>query len=311
MIVTTGQRIPRPCMYVHTDLARPDARLDAHASHGQLRILNLARSRAAIKPDDGPIEHRVLNGLAHHLGKLTRPSGPFGELECRLKAGAHFRRHHARHLALEKARGYRDAANAVAGQVPRHGERHAGDCPLAGRVRELAFLAVERGRARNHDDDAALSVGIGVDFGDFLDRLAHEVDGAAQVDTQDQVKVVHVEGGAIFIENLALSVCRRLRVKYGTAWGIPLPAGRFQQRTRRRPEVSPSAGPNGRHLEQPRQCSSYRTHCSRRTLSRYQARPRETLRRLRSCRGWRHWCFHSSPDSRHMPCPSPRPSTRR
>lgn len=99
--------------------------------------------------------------------KLLGLASPPGKLHGLLQALADLVGHHARHPTLEERRGYRNYADTVPGQVPRHGQRHGRHRALGGRVRDLALLAVEGGGRGDHDDDAALPVrlaGLGLGY---------------------------------------------------------------------------------------------------------------------------------------------------
>ena len=67
----------------------------------------------------------------------------------------------------------------------------------------MAFLAIEGSGGCHHDDDAALGVGAdGRDFCEVLEGLADEVDGAAEVDVEDEVEVVQAECRAMSVKDL-------------------------------------------------------------------------------------------------------------
>lgn len=66
-------------------------------------------------------------------------------------------------------------------------------------------MAVKGGRGCHHDDDAALRVRArGRHFGEVLEGLADEVDGASEVDVENEVEVVQAKGLAIAIKNLSM-----------------------------------------------------------------------------------------------------------
>lgn len=166
-------------------------------------LLHLGHSRRAVETNHGAVEHLILNNLSGELGKLIRAARPRGEDKGALEVLAHLGRHGAGHARLEEAGGNGVGADAVTAEVAGHGQGERGNGALAGRVRHLAVLAVKGGRGGDHDDDAVVGFGaLALDLDDLLAGLAGEVNGAAEVDAEDKVKVVEAKGAAVAVNKL-------------------------------------------------------------------------------------------------------------
>lgn len=163
-----------------------------HSPDQTFSVLEATRHpRSTVQPNHTPVQHDILNDMPRQRSKLGRRPAPLRELHSLLEAGPDLVAKHAGHGRLEGSRRDGDDADAVPRQVPRHGEGHGRHGALGGRVRHLAHLPVEGGGGRDHDHHAVLLVARGGDGGRGLrqlrEELAHEVDGPAQVDAEDEV----------------------------------------------------------------------------------------------------------------------------
>lgn len=166
--------------------------------------LDLGHTRSTIQSDYLAVEHLILNDLANKRRKLGRATGSCGEDKGVLEVFANLVRHSARHARLKETGGNGHGADAVAAKISSHGKREGSDGALGGGIRDLAILAVKGGGRGDHDDDAVIAVGglaLGLDHGRA--GLTGEVNGAAQVYANDEIKVIDAEGLAVTVDNLS------------------------------------------------------------------------------------------------------------
>src|SRR5688572_18376528 len=145
-------------------------------SRSVMRCLSLRRhADRAVEADAFAIEHRVLADVRDQRRVFLRPAEARRERYLLAERVLHFLRKCRHHRRLEYAGRDRHHANAVAGEVARHRQRHADDAALGSGVGDLADLAVESSDRRCHHDHTALAFFVRrvVDH-DARGRLRHE-----------------------------------------------------------------------------------------------------------------------------------------
>ena len=147
--------------------------------------------------------------MAHQRRELGARPAPFGEFHGLLQARARLLAHQAGHGRLEGPRRDGDHPHPEPREVPRQRQRHGRHGPLGRRVGRLAHLPVEGRRRGHHHHDAALAVVVtvavvavtrgGGGLHEVWEELPDDVQGAAEVDIQDEVQGLKREGPVLGI----------------------------------------------------------------------------------------------------------------
>jgi DNA-binding transcriptional LysR family regulator len=116
-------------------------------------------AQGAVEADGLAVEHVVVDDVGHQAGVFLRLAEARGKRDAVAQRLAHLLGQSVHHRGGEQPRQNGDAADAVAGEVARHGQRQARHPALGRRIGHLADLAVA-GRDRGGvDDHPAAAVG--------------------------------------------------------------------------------------------------------------------------------------------------------